>query len=131
MNSGAPNPLTLQIDGDHYKNLKIQPIEYNHANGIPFAEGNVIKYMTRWRSKGGLKDLAKAKHIIELLIELETRGTENVKCDTNLPASSIPAANRIPKPHPPVPQHDGYFADMRAQVSARQAVDNRRTEGRD
>ena len=66
-------PLTQQVAGSHYKSLKIQPIEYIHANGIPFAEGCVIKYVTRWRDKGGIKDLEKAKHFIELLIELETR----------------------------------------------------------
>lgn len=65
--------LQTQIAGDHYKSLKIQPIEYIHANGIPFAEGCVIKYVSRWRDKGGIKDLEKAKHFIELLIELETR----------------------------------------------------------
>lgn len=67
------NPLAQQVAGSHYKDLKIQPIEYIHANGIPFAEGSVIKYVTRWRDKGGIKDLEKAKHFIELLIELETR----------------------------------------------------------
>ena len=67
------NPLSKQIDGGHYKDLKIQPIEYIHANNIPFAEGCAIKYLTRWRSKGGVKDLEKAKHFIELLIELESR----------------------------------------------------------
>jgi hypothetical protein len=64
--------LEQQVAGSHYKNLKIQPIEYIHANGIHFAEGNVIKYVSRWREKGGIKDLEKAKHFIELLIELET-----------------------------------------------------------
>tara|TARA_R110000822_G_scaffold17335_1_gene58464 strand:- start:1470 stop:1790 length:321 start_codon:yes stop_codon:yes gene_type:complete len=67
------NPLSKQVDGGHYKDLKIQPIEYIHANNIPFAEGCAIKYLTRWRTKGGIKDLEKAKHFIELLIELETR----------------------------------------------------------
>ena len=65
--------LQTQIAGNHYKSLKIQPIEYIHANGISFAEGSVIKYVSRWRDKGGIKDLEKAKHFIELLIELETR----------------------------------------------------------
>jgi len=65
--------LDKQVSGDHYKDLKIQPIEYIHANGIPFAEGSVIKYVSRWRSKGGIKDLEKAKHFLELLIELESR----------------------------------------------------------
>lgn len=70
------NPLARQEGGDHYKRLKIQPIEYIHANGIPFAEGSVIKYVTRWRDKGGVKDLEKARHFLDLLIELETRGKE-------------------------------------------------------
>ena len=68
------SPIATQVGGDHYKKLRIQPIEYIHANGIPFAEGNVIKYVTRWRDKGGIRDLEKAKHFIELLIELEGRG---------------------------------------------------------
>jgi hypothetical protein len=67
------NALDRQEGGGHYKDLKIQPIEYIHANGIPFAEGSVIKYVTRWRAKGGIKDLEKARHFIDLLIELETR----------------------------------------------------------
>lgn len=65
--------LNTQVSGDHYKSLAIQPIEYIHANGIPFAEGSVIKYVTRWRDKGGLADLEKAKHFLELLIELEKK----------------------------------------------------------
>lgn len=65
--------LSNQIGGNHYSKLKIQPIEYIHANNIPFAEGCAIKYLTRWRDKGGVKDLEKAKHFIDLLIELETR----------------------------------------------------------
>lgn len=69
----AASPLEVQVAGNHYKKLKIQPIEYIHANGIPFAEGSAIKYLTRWRDKGGIKDLEKARHFIDLLIELETR----------------------------------------------------------
>lgn len=67
------SPLDTQVAGDHYKKLKIQPIEFIHANGIPFAEGSVIKYVTRWRDKGGIKDLEKARHFLDLLIELETK----------------------------------------------------------
>ena len=66
-------PLNTQVAGDHYKKLKIQPVEFIHANRIPFIEGNVIKYVTRWRDKGGVKDLEKARHFIDLLIELEGR----------------------------------------------------------
>lgn len=68
--------LNNQVSGDHYKSLKIQPIEFIHANGIPFAEGSVIKYVTRWRDKGGIADLEKAKHFLELLIELEQRSRD-------------------------------------------------------
>ena len=63
--------LTTQVAGDHYKSKRIQPIEYIHANGLPFIEGNVVKYITRWRDKGGLDDLKKVIHYVELLIELE------------------------------------------------------------
>ena len=70
------NPLAVQVDGNHYKKLVIQPIEYIHANNIPFAEGSVIKYVSRWRDKGGIKDLEKAKHFLDLLIALETKNKE-------------------------------------------------------
>ena len=69
------SPLASQVGGDHYKKLAIQPVEYIHKNNIPFIEGSVIKYVTRWRSKNGITDLKKARHFIELLIELEN---ENV-----------------------------------------------------
>jgi hypothetical protein len=65
--------LNVQVAGSHYKDLAIQPVEYIHANGIGYLEGNVIKYVSRWKAKSGIKDLEKAKHYIELLIELETR----------------------------------------------------------
>jgi hypothetical protein len=58
-----------QIGGSHYKNKGIQPIEYIMSNGLGFCEGNVIKYVSRWRDKNGLDDLLKAKHYLEFLIE--------------------------------------------------------------
>lgn len=64
--------LKQQIGGSHYKAKAIQPVEYIHANGIGFFEGNVIKYVTRWRVKGGIADLEKARHYIDMLIELES-----------------------------------------------------------
>lgn len=68
--------LDVQAGGDHYKKLAVQPIEYIHANGIPFAEGSVIKYVTRWRDKGGIEDLKKARHFLDLLIELESKAAQ-------------------------------------------------------
>lgn len=63
--------LETQIGGSHYKSQAIQPVEYIHANNIGYFEGNVIKYVTRWKNKNGIQDLEKAKHYLELLIELE------------------------------------------------------------
>lgn len=65
--------LDKQVGGLHYKGKTIQPVEYIHANGLGFCEGNVVKYITRWRNKNGIADLEKAKHYIELLIELEQK----------------------------------------------------------
>lgn len=65
--------LDIQVGGGHYKELTIQPAEYVHANRIPYLEGSVIYYVTRWREKNGLEDLKKAIHTLELLIELETK----------------------------------------------------------
>ena len=64
--------LTQQVAGTHYRDMVIQPVEYVHANGLGYFEGNVIKYVSRWRKKGGISDLMKAKHYVEILIELES-----------------------------------------------------------
>jgi len=63
--------LNTQVGGSHYKNMKIQPIEHLLANDIGFVEGSVIKYVSRWRAKGGIRDLEKARHLLSLLIEHE------------------------------------------------------------
>ena len=62
---------TIQVGGNHYKDMKIQPVEYIQANNLGFCEGSVIKYVSRFKSKGGVEDLRKAKHFIDLLIEAE------------------------------------------------------------
>jgi len=58
-----------QVGGSHYKNYKIQPVEFIIKNNIGFVEGNIIKYVLRFKEKGGVQDLNKAKHYIELLID--------------------------------------------------------------
>jgi len=63
--------LNKQIGGDHYKTLKIQPIEYITKNELGWCEGNIIKYITRWKQKGGLADIDKVIHYAELLKELQ------------------------------------------------------------
>ena len=71
-------PTSNQIGGNHYKDCKIQPTEFIHANGIPFIEGNIIKYIVRHRNKNGVEDLKKAKHYIDLLIQFEYENKESI-----------------------------------------------------
>jgi len=73
MSDMTNNPLQTQVSGSHYKDLKIQPVEYIHGKGIPFIEGCVIKYVTRWRAKGGVDDLKKAQHYLTKLIETQEK----------------------------------------------------------
>jgi hypothetical protein len=63
--------LDVQVGGDHYKNMAIQPIEFTHKNNLNFCQGNIIKYVTRYKSKNGIEDLKKVKHYVDLLIQLE------------------------------------------------------------
>ncbi len=65
--------LREQVGGDHYSKLAIQPVEYINANNLTYLQGNVIKYVTRYKDKNGLQDLQKAKHYINMLIELEEK----------------------------------------------------------
>ena len=65
--------LDKQEGGSHYKDMPIQPVEYIYANAIGYLEGNVVKYVSRWRKKNGIADLEKARHYIDLLIQLENR----------------------------------------------------------
>lgn len=62
-----------QVGGSHYKNLAIQPTEYIELNGLTFLEGCIVKRITRWRNKDGIKDLEKIKHEVDMLIELEQK----------------------------------------------------------
>ena len=66
-----PSALDTQVGGDHYKTLKIQPMEYSMANKLDACQHTAIKYITRFRAKGGIADLEKAKHCIDMLIEFE------------------------------------------------------------
>lgn len=63
------DPFKQQVGGDHYKSMAIQPVEFILANGLGFCEGNVIKYICRYKQKGGIQDLKKVVHYAELLIK--------------------------------------------------------------
>jgi hypothetical protein len=65
-----------QVGGTHYKNNAVQPWDYIIANDLPYLEGNIVKYITRWRKKGGIDDLRKVQHYTQKLIEVETKKEE-------------------------------------------------------
>ena len=58
----------VQIGGDHYR-TEIQPWDFIVANDLGYLEGNIIKYVSRYKKKGGMADLLKAQHYLQKLIE--------------------------------------------------------------
>lgn len=60
----------IQVGGDHYR-MPIQPVEYIWKNNMNFFQGNVLKYISRYKTKGDKEDLLKARHYIDMLIEFE------------------------------------------------------------
>lgn len=87
------NPLETQVGGDHYKNFKIQPIEYSMKNNLNFIQGDIVKRITRYNALGGegRQDLEKIKHEIDLLILLEYSDT--VKRTTEWAEKIYPVKN--------------------------------------
>ena len=69
------NPLIAQEGGGHYKNRGIQPLEYTMKNNLSFCDGNVVKYISRYKSKNGVEDLAKVIHYA-LLASYEEYGEQ-------------------------------------------------------
>ena len=61
-----------QVGGTHYKDKAIQPWDYIASNSLGYLEGNVVKYVSRWREKGGVQDLKKAMHYLTKLIEVNS-----------------------------------------------------------
>jgi hypothetical protein len=83
--------LQNQVGGDHYKKLKIQPMVYAYENKLDPLQFSVVKYVTRFRDKAGEQDLNKAKHCIDMLIELEYGAkTKNKPVATINPMSNLP-----------------------------------------
>ena len=78
--------LDEQVGGDHYKKLGVQPVEFISTINANFFQGNVIKYVTRYKDKNGIKDLEKAKHYLELMKQLKPQ------TDTKLHGDYIMAA---------------------------------------
>ena len=66
---GELSSLLKQVGGDHYKKMAIQPAEFINKNKLLFAEGNAIKYICRHSEKGGIQDIDKAIHYLEMVKE--------------------------------------------------------------
>jgi hypothetical protein len=79
--------LNKQVAGDHYREMKIQPVEFCQGNGLNYCEAAAIKYICRHKRKNGIEDIDKAIHFLELLKELEypePMTTENVQLDPRI-----------------------------------------------
>lgn len=80
--------LDVQVGGNHYKQFKIQPIEFITKNNIGFIEGNVIKYICRHQFKNGVQDVEKVKHYCDLLLDLSyKREVSEFEKAVNAPAT--------------------------------------------
>ena len=67
-----------QIGGTHYSDLAIEPIECITANNLGVCEGNIVKYIARWKAKNGIEDLKKARWYIDFLIESIENETDKI-----------------------------------------------------
>lgn len=67
----SDNPMDKQIGGNHYKDMAIQPVEFCMKNNLNFCVSSAIKYLCRYKNKNGKQDLEKARHFIDLLIQME------------------------------------------------------------
>jgi|11_taG_2_1085331.scaffolds.fasta_scaffold06655_3 hypothetical protein len=67
----VPAKPKAQVGGTHYSRLAIEPIQFIETNQLGYHEGNVVKYVSRWRNKNGIEDLKKAIWYIERLITIE------------------------------------------------------------
>lgn len=97
------NALDTQVGGSHYKEMAIQPMEYSMANGLDACQHTIVKYVTRFRQKGGIQDLEKARHTIDMLIEFERRALAGKVANDNAPLVRIspqspPRRNPTPQP---------------------------------
>ena len=75
------DPYLKQIAGTHYMKMVIQPAEFINKNKLPFAEGNAIKYICRHSAKGGVEDINKAIHYLEMIKERDYKPEETIEME--------------------------------------------------
>lgn len=66
----------IQIGGEHYKKYgKLQPWTVVLAWNLGYLDGTALKYIARWKDKGGIEDIKKAIHFLQKLVEVESDST--------------------------------------------------------
>lgn len=78
MNNEPENPLSYQVGGDHYKKYEYQPVEFFADLQIGFNQANAIKYLVRWKDKGGVEDLKKAVQYLRFVKQEQDKNDEKV-----------------------------------------------------
>lgn len=73
------NANDVQVGGNHYKNQSIQHWDYVAANDLDYFQGQITKYVSRWKDKNGIQDLEKADHFLKKYMELVRKGTYSRK----------------------------------------------------
>lgn len=82
---------TYQVGGTHYQKQRIQHWDFVAANNLDYFQGQITKYVSRWRDKNGIDDLLKAQHFLEKYIEIQR---ENEKLKT-APANQLTLLGRV------------------------------------
>jgi hypothetical protein len=98
MNESA---LAVQIGGNHYKQMAVQPVEFALVNGLCTAQANILKYLCRAELKGRNEDIRKAAHYCDLWMELvDSYGMQWTAFQSlgRIPLETFLDANRI-SPH--------------------------------
>lgn len=99
--------MNKQVGGSHYVRCSLQPWEVIERNELDFWEGNVIKYVLRYRHKDGLQDLLKAKHYLEYLINREEKNVPTITQERQFPQVNehsllhVQLSTDSPSPLPP------------------------------
>ncbi len=64
-----------QVGGNHYSKYKIQVVDIIDDHNLDFYEGNILKYLLRYKDKNGVQDLYKLEHYLQMIIKkTETNG---------------------------------------------------------
>ena len=94
-----------QVAGTHYRTA-IQHWDYVIANNLDYFQAQITKYVTRWKKKGGPKDLEKAEHFLQKYLEA-IRAGEPFTPETYFSLTEVPVEVSAPKgvPHYEVQNH--------------------------